>query len=168
MSPLGAILGPLGASWALLGPSWGLLGPSWGHLGAILGPLWSILGPSWGILGPTWAQLGPSLGPLGAILGPSWGHGWLLGAVWGPLWNSTDIKTTPAKTFEKIYVFVNVCSACLLVHQAFEGSSWLSWVVLGMLGIILGILVPGWGSESMSGPRLGESTCALGASRPRA
>ena len=124
---LGAVLGPswgpLGPSWALLGPSWALLGPlgaswghpgvCWGHLGTIFGPLWSVFGPSRGHLGPnlgpSWAQLGPTW----VQLGTSWGHGRLLGAVCGPLWNSTDIKTKSAKTLGKTDVFVNAWSACL-------------------------------------------------------
>ena len=117
---LGPILGPswghLGPSWALLGPlgaSWGHPGVCWGHLGTIFGPLWSVFGPSRGHLGPnlgpSWAQLGPTW----VQLGTSWGHGRLLGAVCGPLWNSTDIKTKSAKTFGKTNVFVNVWSACL-------------------------------------------------------
>ena len=118
--------------WPILRPSWCHLGPSWGHR-------W----PPCGLFGQTWGHLGAILGPPWALLGSwlaSWSrHGWLLGAVCGPLWNSTDIKTKPVKTFEKIDVFVNVCWACLPIHQAFEGSSWLSWVVLGMLlEIILG------------------------------
>ena len=109
--PLGGLLGPpvppLGP---ILGLSWGPLGQSWAPLGPSV-PSWAILGASWGPLGPSWGDLGDILGRLGCCEGPkggcakhvcfpkdwddlcflgvllrlSWG---VLGASWGPLWQS--------------------------------------------------------------------------------
>ena len=170
--PLWAILGPLAASWALLVSSCSILGPSRGHLGAS----WGHLGAN---LGPTWAQLGPNLGPTWALLGPTWallGPTWALLAPWLASWGNRGAtleqhrkaKQNQQKNHGKSR-FLSVCNRLVcLCGKVLETLLGYLRGVLGMLEGCVGDLGFRAGVLNPCRARSGESTCAMGAPRPRA